>query len=413
MTLFDIAERKDSDNNVDGVALTTLHAAKGLEYPHVYLAGFEENLIPHRSSIEQDTIEEERRLAYVGITRAQRTLTMSFSRTRKRYGQIESLRAEPLPRRIARRRTGLGRPRQRRRGEPRRRTRHPGQLETTVEYMTPLSQKIRTLIGVLAFCPLALAAADNAYEEFDEVAVESVVPTKFLHSAHYAIEPRVRADENFYQFTVTTDSATYNITSLEMLRIRLHEIVTMAELEPRLAAKKVRLERSPGGRYGVESERVLDIFTDPVSTATKLLSNIEYNVEKTFQGVDPSDVPKLGGRSEQDLDPGPHKRSAAAQLGVDVYSSNQQLQQLLNAVAQARSAGKVQSSISPLIRNIYAAAPFGSGVLNQRLDSHLKNSSSADLHAEIRGSLHDLEVPDALSIAFSLIRRTRRVRVCT
>src|SRR5690606_31701129 len=90
LTLFDIADRQDSDDDRDGVALTTLHAAKGLEYPHVYLAGFEENLLPHRSSIEQDTVEEERRLAYVGITRAKRTLALSFCRTRKRYGQVEA-----------------------------------------------------------------------------------------------------------------------------------------------------------------------------------------------------------------------------------------------------------------------------------------------------------------------------------
>ena len=90
LTLFDIAERQESENDMDGVALTTLHAAKGLEYNNVYLAGFEENLIPHRASIEQDTIEEERRLAYVGITRARRTLTITFSRTRKRFGEIEN-----------------------------------------------------------------------------------------------------------------------------------------------------------------------------------------------------------------------------------------------------------------------------------------------------------------------------------
>lgn len=91
LTLFDIAERQDSEADADGVALTTLHAAKGLEYPHVYLAGFEENLLPHRSSIEQDTIEEERRLAYVGVTRAKKTLAISYARTRKRYGQLEEI----------------------------------------------------------------------------------------------------------------------------------------------------------------------------------------------------------------------------------------------------------------------------------------------------------------------------------
>ena len=91
LTLFDIADRKDEDKDTDAVALTTLHAAKGLEYPHVYLAGFEENLLPHRNAIALDTIEEERRLAYVGITRAQRTLALSFCRSRKRFGQIETV----------------------------------------------------------------------------------------------------------------------------------------------------------------------------------------------------------------------------------------------------------------------------------------------------------------------------------
>jgi len=89
LTLFDIIERQDNEKNTDSVSITTLHAAKGLEYSNVYIAGFEEGILPHRNSTTEIEIQEERRVAYVGITRAKRNLTLSYSKTRKRYGQIE------------------------------------------------------------------------------------------------------------------------------------------------------------------------------------------------------------------------------------------------------------------------------------------------------------------------------------
>ena len=91
--LLDILDRNQEQEAADQVSLMTLHAAKGLEFPHVFLIGMEENLLPHQNSIETDNIEEERRLAYVGITRAQKTLTFSYCTHRKRYGEIAE--AEP------------------------------------------------------------------------------------------------------------------------------------------------------------------------------------------------------------------------------------------------------------------------------------------------------------------------------
>jgi ATP-dependent DNA helicase Rep len=86
VALITMLEGREQDS-VDAVRLSTLHAAKGLEFPHVFLVGLEEGVLPHREAIDAGNVDEERRLMYVGLTRAQQTLHLSYCSTRKRAGE--------------------------------------------------------------------------------------------------------------------------------------------------------------------------------------------------------------------------------------------------------------------------------------------------------------------------------------
>lgn len=93
LTLRDMMERGEEEDNADQVQLMTLHASKGLEFPYVFLIGMEEGLLPHQTSMDEGNVEEERRLAYVGITRAQRELIFTYAKERRQFGEVA--RTEP------------------------------------------------------------------------------------------------------------------------------------------------------------------------------------------------------------------------------------------------------------------------------------------------------------------------------
>ena len=100
--LDNVATREENDDtdveDQNGAKLMSLHSAKGLEFPYVFLVGMEEGLLPHRKSEtdDEDSIDEERRLCYVGITRAQKHLTMTYTAERVKYGRS----TQPVPSRF-------------------------------------------------------------------------------------------------------------------------------------------------------------------------------------------------------------------------------------------------------------------------------------------------------------------------
>jgi superfamily I DNA/RNA helicase len=85
---LDTEREEDEENTGDAVTLITMHSCKGLEFPHVFIVGLEDGLLPHSRSKAEGTLDEERRLFYVAVTRAMQTLTISHCGGRKKYGQV-------------------------------------------------------------------------------------------------------------------------------------------------------------------------------------------------------------------------------------------------------------------------------------------------------------------------------------
>ena len=85
---LDSDREEKQENPGDAVTLITMHSCKGLEFPHVYIVGLEDGLLPHTRSKEEGTLDEERRLFYVAITRAMQSLSISHCLGRKKYGQL-------------------------------------------------------------------------------------------------------------------------------------------------------------------------------------------------------------------------------------------------------------------------------------------------------------------------------------
>lgn len=89
-------EREEEGEAGDAVTLITMHSCKGLEFPHVHVVGLEDGLLPHSRSKEEGTLDEERRLFYVAMTRAQQTLALSYCLGRKKYGQLMPCHPSPF-----------------------------------------------------------------------------------------------------------------------------------------------------------------------------------------------------------------------------------------------------------------------------------------------------------------------------
>jgi hypothetical protein len=234
--------------------------------------------------------------------------------------------------------------------------------------------------------------------EFEEPAVPALselLPAELRRSVHHSVED-VRIDGRFYSFSLDSEFGTYAVPSLALLRIRVREIETLSQAVNQFAPEEDQSRDEMRGQYSVSADSALDILTHPVSTAGDLAGQVAGNLNETFTGVAPGTAPgstqrpEDGGGNDTVLEM--HRRNAAAQWGLDPYSSNARVQEFLDNVARARSAGRISAGTPTFLASTQRRLSVEDPVIDAGVAAELKTRNAAELRTEGAATLARIQV---------------------
>jgi hypothetical protein len=232
---------------------------------------------------------------------------------------------------------------------------------------------------------LAAAQAGPArFEEPEAPALSELLPLEFRQSVHHTVE-EVSVDGRFYIFRLDSEFGTYSAPSLALLRVRVREIETLSQAVNQLAAQGDEPAQEARGQYSVSAHSALDILTHPVSTAGDLAGQVAGNLNETLTGVpaEATEEQPVWRGVEQARDPvlAMHRRNAAAQWGLDPYSSNARVQDFLDAVARARSGGRIASGAP----TFFASTQHNLSIQDASIDGEVAGALKSGDPEQLRG----------------------------
>ena len=234
----------------------------------------------------------------------------------------------------------------------------------------------------------SFSIASPAYEDIPEISLSEIVAPDEIQSVHHRIE-EMQVVDNYFHFTVDSEFGIYRAPSLALLQIRVEEIKILGEAIAQFEKDKDTLDELPG-QLRVSADSAMEIITNPLGTATNAAGQLARNINDTLSGV-PVEMEierQYGYDRNAALDPSTlmHKRNIASQWRLDVYSTNPKVQEFLNAVARARSSGRISSGTPALITASKRDRNAVDQEMEVRLSGLLKNKSPEELH-EINGRL--------------------------
>ena len=283
--------------------------------------------------------------------------------------------------------------------------------------MSERAHRRDTVVGVRTTCvalalalAFGLASATSAqlrkaeYENAPRVLAADAVPKVLLRSPHYRVEDDVSVSENTYHFRVDSDLGDYHTSSLALLRVRLHEIATLAQAVAAFNLSNRDLGAEIRGALSVRRDNFADILTSPLTTAASLAGQLTQNVTETVgltKSRERANVPRDGSQSVLiDGVAAAHRRTVASQVGLDVYSSNTKVQEFFDAVVKARQAGRVGSGLTLVRTPHVATVRVAGGKLATQVDTVIRQLSAAEVNDVVREELLRMGVAPPRTQAF-------------
>ncbi len=212
-------------------------------------------------------------------------------------------------------------------------------------------------LAALAGLPWSAAAQSlvSAYEDAPVVGLDEVLSPGLIRSGNHRVLDEVRGRGNSLSFTMESDFGLYRVDSIAMVALRVREIRTLAQAIDDYQRSNEQLAAELRGVMTVGADNWVDILTSPVKTVGSMAGQAANNVGQTFTEIggiaEGSTGPQASrpGVYESMIPSDPalasHKRNAASQLGLDVFSSNPRVQEFLNTLARARGGGNRNAGI--------------------------------------------------------------------
>ena len=212
-------------------------------------------------------------------------------------------------------------------------------IDAAAYYLKP------TIVILLFAFPFLVSAESN--ESNPVVNSNTVLSPEELSSTYHRVDS-VEFEDGLYKFQLESDIGEYELKSLAVLKKRLNEIKILSQAIIQYENQNEEFSDELRSQLSLSSDSVDDFITSPFKTARNLAGQLGDNLDATLDGEDPFVRDRLNRyslREPNDPTVARHKRNAAFQLGLDMYSSNHKVQSFLNTVANARASGKVSAGV--------------------------------------------------------------------